>query len=180
MAFQETEYFKEKAKESCKIEAKNCELRHRHGYDVASSSGLIGMQIQGAMAIFAELEANNEPGRLRTRKKRLEKSGTFRKIRIRYRFFIRLILGLPEKLLVLQRPLTKDWAFNIGKCGSEILLFNKRHTALHMHRMREHIHRSYLHCLVSAIFEHPQVSGQCRWITRHIHHTLRLHSQNRL
>lgn len=130
--------------------------------------------------IRGELEANNEPGRLRTRKKRLEKSGTFRKIRIRYRFFIRLILVLPEKLLVLQRPLTKDWAFNIGKCGSEILLFNKRHTALHMHRMREHIHRSYLHCLVSAIFEHPQVSGQCRWITRHIHHTLRLHSQNRL
>jgi hypothetical protein len=53
MAFQETEYFKEKAKERYKIEAKNSELKHRHGYDVASSSGLLGMQIQGAMAIFA-------------------------------------------------------------------------------------------------------------------------------
>jgi transposase len=53
MAFQETEYFKEKAKERYKIEAKNSELKHRHGYDVATSSGLTGMQIQGAMAIFA-------------------------------------------------------------------------------------------------------------------------------
>lgn len=50
--FQETEYFKEKAKERYKIEAKNSELKHRHGYDVASSSGLFGMQMQGAMAIF--------------------------------------------------------------------------------------------------------------------------------
>jgi transposase/IS5 family transposase len=51
--FQESELFKEKAKERYKIEAKNSELKHRHGYDVASSSGLIGMQMQGAMAIFA-------------------------------------------------------------------------------------------------------------------------------
>jgi IS5 family transposase len=51
-AFQESEYFKEKAKERYKIEAKNSELKHRHGYDVASSSGLIGMHMQGAMAIF--------------------------------------------------------------------------------------------------------------------------------
>ncbi|WP_281364294.1 hypothetical protein [Paenibacillus planticolens] len=29
------------------------ELKNRHGYDVADSSGLLGMQIQGAMAIFA-------------------------------------------------------------------------------------------------------------------------------
>lgn len=50
--FQESEYFKEKAKERYKIEAKNSELKHRHGYDVASSSGLVGMEIQGAMAIF--------------------------------------------------------------------------------------------------------------------------------
>lgn len=28
------------------------ELKHRHGYDVASSSGLVGMELQGAMAIF--------------------------------------------------------------------------------------------------------------------------------
>ena len=51
--FQETEHFKEKMKERYKIEAKNSELKNRHGYDVASSSGLIGMEMQGAMAIFA-------------------------------------------------------------------------------------------------------------------------------
>ncbi|GAC42423.1 transposase and inactivated derivative [Paenibacillus popilliae ATCC 14706] len=44
MAFQESEYFKEKAKERYKIEAKNSELKHRHGYDVVSSSGLVGME----------------------------------------------------------------------------------------------------------------------------------------
>lgn len=53
MEFQESEYFKEKAKERYKIEAKNSELKHRHGYDTASSSGLVGMELQGAMAIFA-------------------------------------------------------------------------------------------------------------------------------
>jgi IS5 family transposase len=52
MMFQEGEYFKEKAKERYKIEAKNSELKHRHGYDVATSSGLLGMELQGAMAIF--------------------------------------------------------------------------------------------------------------------------------
>ncbi len=52
MAFQESKYFKEKAKERYKIEAKNSELKHRHGYDVASSSGLVGIELQGAMAIF--------------------------------------------------------------------------------------------------------------------------------
>lgn len=41
-AFQESEYFKEKAKERYKIEAKNSELKHRHGYDVASTSVLVG------------------------------------------------------------------------------------------------------------------------------------------
>jgi hypothetical protein len=51
--FQETEYFKTKAKERYKIEAKNSELKNRHGYDIASSSGLIGMEMQGAMTIFA-------------------------------------------------------------------------------------------------------------------------------
>lgn len=50
--FQETDYFKEKTKERYKIEAKNSELKHRHGYDVATSSGLVGMELQGAMAIF--------------------------------------------------------------------------------------------------------------------------------
>lgn len=52
-AFQNTEEFKEKAKSRYKIEAKNSELKHRHGYDVASSAGLLGMNMQGAMAIFA-------------------------------------------------------------------------------------------------------------------------------
>ena len=46
MAFQESEYFKEKAKERYKIEAKNSELKHRHGYDVATSSGLLGMEFK--------------------------------------------------------------------------------------------------------------------------------------
>jgi hypothetical protein len=50
--FQESEYFKERARERYKIEAKNSELKHRHGYAVASSSGLVGMHMQGAMAIF--------------------------------------------------------------------------------------------------------------------------------
>jgi hypothetical protein len=53
MAFEKTEYFKEKSKERYKIEAKNSELKHGHGYDVATSSGLLGMEMQGAMAIFA-------------------------------------------------------------------------------------------------------------------------------
>ncbi len=52
MNFQESDYFKEKSKERYKIEAKNSELKHRYGYDVASSSGLIGMNLQGAVAIF--------------------------------------------------------------------------------------------------------------------------------
>ena len=50
--FQKTEDFIEKAKERYKIEAKNSELKHRHGYDVASSSGLIGMHLQSATTIF--------------------------------------------------------------------------------------------------------------------------------
>jgi transposase len=53
MAFQESESFKEQAKQRYKIEAKNSELKHRHGYEVATSSGLLGMELQGAMAIFA-------------------------------------------------------------------------------------------------------------------------------
>jgi hypothetical protein len=53
MAFQESEYFKEKSKERYKIKAKNSELKHRNGYDVATSSGLLSREMQGAMAIFA-------------------------------------------------------------------------------------------------------------------------------
>jgi len=53
MEFQESDYFKEKSKERYKIEAKNSELKHQHSYDVASSSGLVGMEMQGAATIFA-------------------------------------------------------------------------------------------------------------------------------
>jgi hypothetical protein len=52
MAFQETEYYKEKAKHRYKIEAKNSELKNVHGYDRAISYGINNMQMQGAMAIF--------------------------------------------------------------------------------------------------------------------------------
>ena len=52
-AFQNSEEFKDKAKNRYKIEAKNSELKHRHGYDVATSAGLFGMQMQGSMSIFA-------------------------------------------------------------------------------------------------------------------------------
>jgi len=50
--FQETEEFKRYSKQRYKIEAKNSELKHRHGYGVASSRGLFGMTLQGAFAIF--------------------------------------------------------------------------------------------------------------------------------
>ncbi|KJB86917.1 serine hydroxymethyltransferase [Paenibacillus sp. E194] len=53
MVFQEGEFFKTKAKERYKIEAKNSELKHRHGYGVALSLDLVGMELQGIMAIFA-------------------------------------------------------------------------------------------------------------------------------
>jgi hypothetical protein len=52
MIFQETEYFKEQSRKRYMIEAKNSELKHQHGYDVASSSGLINMQMQGALTVF--------------------------------------------------------------------------------------------------------------------------------
>jgi hypothetical protein len=50
--FQETDYFKEKAKHRYKIEAKNSELKNVHGYDRATSYGIENMQMQGALAIF--------------------------------------------------------------------------------------------------------------------------------
>ena len=52
MAFQETEYFKTKAKHRYKIEAKNSELKNVHGYNRASSYGINNMHMQGALAIF--------------------------------------------------------------------------------------------------------------------------------
>jgi len=51
-AFQETDYFKEKAKNRYKIEAKNNELKNDHGYDRAIAYGIENMQMQGALAIF--------------------------------------------------------------------------------------------------------------------------------
>jgi transposase len=52
IAFQETHYYKEKAKHRYKIEAKNSELKNVHGYDRAILYGITNMQMQGAMAIF--------------------------------------------------------------------------------------------------------------------------------
>jgi len=51
--FQETEYFKIKSKERYKIEAKNSELKNRHGYAVAACAGIGNMEMQGALSIFA-------------------------------------------------------------------------------------------------------------------------------
>lgn len=52
MAFQETEEFKSSYRQRYKIEAKNSELKHQHGYDVANASGLFGMKIQSATTFF--------------------------------------------------------------------------------------------------------------------------------
>lgn len=51
--FQNTDDFKKLARSRYKIEAKNSELKNGHGYDVASSAGLFGMEVQGATTIFA-------------------------------------------------------------------------------------------------------------------------------
>jgi hypothetical protein len=53
IAFQETDYYKEKAKHRYKIEAKNSELKNVHGYDREISYCITNMQMQGAIAIFA-------------------------------------------------------------------------------------------------------------------------------
>lgn len=52
MQFQQSEYFKEKAKHRYKIEAKNSELKNVYGYGRALSYGLDCMQMQGALTIF--------------------------------------------------------------------------------------------------------------------------------
>jgi len=52
IAFQQTEYFKKKAKDRYKIEAKNSELKNVHGYGRANAYGIENMQMQGAIAIF--------------------------------------------------------------------------------------------------------------------------------
>lgn len=53
MEFQETEEFRERVKERYKIEAKNGELKTRHGYGRAYSSGLENMELQAAVTLFA-------------------------------------------------------------------------------------------------------------------------------
>jgi transposase len=50
--FQNSERFKMRARQRYKIEAKNAELKHAHGFDIANSHGLFGMGIQAATSIF--------------------------------------------------------------------------------------------------------------------------------
>ncbi|MBD8071643.1 IS1182 family transposase [Bacillus sp. PS06] len=52
-AFQNSEKFQLLSKERYKIEAKNSELKNRHGLKKANSSGLFGMELQAATTIFA-------------------------------------------------------------------------------------------------------------------------------
>ena len=52
IAFQQTDYYKQKAKHRYKIEAKNSELKNVHGYKRATAYGITNRQLQGAMAIF--------------------------------------------------------------------------------------------------------------------------------
>ncbi|MDQ0201280.1 hypothetical protein J2S10_004486 [Neobacillus ginsengisoli] len=56
-AFQNTEAFNELAKTRYKIEAKNSELKNRHGYDTAA--GLLGMEIQGATCLHGPVFPKN-------------------------------------------------------------------------------------------------------------------------
>jgi transposase len=51
--FQESDRFRELYRERYMIEAKNAELKNRHGYGISWSSGLSCMQMQGAVTIFA-------------------------------------------------------------------------------------------------------------------------------
>lgn len=53
LQYQETDEFKELAKNRYMIEAKNSELKNSHGFDKSHSHGILGMQIQTAMTVFA-------------------------------------------------------------------------------------------------------------------------------
>ena len=53
LGFQKSQEFKDIALQRSKNEAKNAELKQVYGYDKALSYGLDGMQMQGAMNIFA-------------------------------------------------------------------------------------------------------------------------------
>jgi len=50
--FQETEYFKERAKQRYMIEAKNAELKQAHGLEKADSVGVIAMRLQSYFSAF--------------------------------------------------------------------------------------------------------------------------------
>ena len=50
--YQETDEFKDLAKNRYMIEAKNAELKNRHGFKKSHSHGLLGMQIQSATTLF--------------------------------------------------------------------------------------------------------------------------------
>ena len=50
--FQETEYFKERAKQRYMIEAKNAELKQNHGLEKADSMGVIAMRLQSYFTAF--------------------------------------------------------------------------------------------------------------------------------
>jgi len=51
-AFQETEYFKQRAKQRYMIEAKNAEMKQAHGLGEADSKGLIAMRLQSYFTAF--------------------------------------------------------------------------------------------------------------------------------
>ncbi len=50
--FEETEYFQKNIKTRYKIEAKNSEMKIKHGYRTTQSSGIEAMKLQGAITIF--------------------------------------------------------------------------------------------------------------------------------
>lgn len=50
--FENTEYFNERAKKRYEIEAKNSEMKNKHGYDQSWSNGISSMTLQGAVTIF--------------------------------------------------------------------------------------------------------------------------------
>lgn len=50
--FEETEYFKERVKERCKIAAKNAELKQAHGLARCKYTGLFGIKIQMYFSAF--------------------------------------------------------------------------------------------------------------------------------
>lgn len=59
--FQESEYFKTRAKERYKIEAKNSEMKHSHGFASADSHDLFGMNLQAAHRNFrSQYQTDNQ------------------------------------------------------------------------------------------------------------------------